>query len=198
MRITVLGAARTVTGSCYLVEMDDGTKFLVDCGLYQGGRQIEMRNWSSTAYRVSDLSAVFITHAHIDHSGLLPRLVRKGYRGPVYATDATCDLLKILWLDAAHIQEMEAEWQTRKNKRKGRKSVEALYESVDAESAANLLKPLELNREYDLLPGVKPMFVSAGHILGAASLHLTLTGTSGTHQVGFSGDIGRPGQTYRS
>jgi metallo-beta-lactamase family protein len=193
MRITCLGAARTVTGSCYMVD-NDKSLFLVDCGMYQGGRQIEMRNRSDRLYRVSDLKGVFITHAHIDHSGLLPRLVRQGFRGPVFATDATCDLLRVLWLDSANIQEMEAQWQSRKNKRKGRAQVNALYEAADAEKAITLLEPVDLDQDKQPLPGVTSRFVTAGHILGAASLHLTLDNGLNRHRVGFSGDLGRPGQ----
>lgn len=194
MQITVMGAARTVTGSSYLVEMDDGVKFLVDCGLFQGGQAMEMRNWQQKSYNVADLSAIFITHAHIDHSGLAPRLVRQGYGGPIYATEATCELLKILWLDSAHIQELEAQWQTRKNKRGGKRVVEPLYETEDAEQAGALLKPVEMNTNLNLMPNVVTSFVSAGHILGASSILLTLHGNDGVHRVAFSGDIGRPGQ----
>ena len=121
MRITCLGGVGTVTGSSYLVETQGGVRFLVDCGLFQGGRQMETRNWDMRTDLPEKVQAVFITHAHIDHSGLVPRLVRMGYKGPIYSSKATCDLLKILWLDSAHIQEMEAEWQSRKNKRQGRK-----------------------------------------------------------------------------
>lgn len=194
MKITCLGAARTVTGSSYLIEMDGGDCFLVDCGMYQGGKMVEQRNYYDSRYRIDRLKAIFVTHAHIDHSGLVPRLVRQGYKGPVYATDATCDLLEILWLDAAHIQEMEAEWQSRKNKRRGNKVVEALYETPDAEKASKLLRRLDLDADHSPLEGVTARFVTAGHILGAASLHLRLQGDEGEIKVGFSGDIGRPGQ----
>ena len=194
MKITCLGAARTVTGSCYLTELDDGTCFLVDCGMFQGGSQIELRNRETDAYRVSALQGIFLTHAHIDHSGLVPKLVRQGYDGPIYATEATCDLLRILWLDSAHIQEMESEWQSRKNRRKGSGAVEALYETADAEKAISMLAPVLLNESRTDIPGVTAQFVIAGHILGAGSLHLTLRGREGEHRVGFSGDIGRPGQ----
>ena len=194
MQITCLGATRTVTGSSYLVEMDDGSCFLVDCGMFQGGSQIEMRNADTTRYRIPDLKGILITHAHIDHSGLAPRMVKEGYRGPIYATEATSDLLKILWLDSAHIQEMEARWQSRKNKRKGRRTVEALYTTPDAETTISQLHPVPLDEKMTLLPGMEALFVTAGHILGAASLHLTLTGSNGVHRVGFSGDLGRPGQ----
>ena len=194
MRITCLGAARTVTGSSYLVDMDDGSCFLVDCGLFQGSRQIEERNRKDKVYRPKELKAIFITHAHIDHSGLVPRLVRQGYRGPVYASAATCELLKILWLDSAHIQEMEAQWQTRKNKRQNGEEVEPLYETADSEAAIELLHPLELDQPQELLPGASFHLVTAGHILGATSLFLTLAGAKGPHKVGFSGDLGRLGQ----
>lgn len=194
MKITCLGATRTVTGSCFRLEMDNGDCYLVDCGLYQGGRQIEMRNLSTDLYRVADLKGIFITHAHLDHSGLVPRLVRMGYRGPVFATEATCDLLRILWLDSAHIQEMEAQWQSRKNKRKGKAKVDPLYETVDAENATALLNPIDMDTPIKPFDGVEVNYITAGHILGAASLHFTLQGKKGTHTVGFSGDLGRPGQ----
>ena len=194
MRIICRGAARTVTGSCYQVEMDDNRNFLVDCGLFQGGRQIEQRNWHPLPFDPKLLAGIFITHAHIDHSGLVPRMVRLGYTGPVFATEATCDLLRILWLDAAHIQQMEAEWQSRKNRRGGNQAVEPLYETRDAENAAGLLVPIQMDGEQEFLPGVKARFVAAGHILGAASVYLTLEGRKGSYPVGFSGDLGRPGQ----
>ncbi|MCF8033660.1 MAG: MBL fold metallo-hydrolase [Desulfarculaceae bacterium] len=194
MQLTCLGAARTVTGSSYLIELDDDRYFLVDCGLYQGTRQLERRNWLTTPYRPADLKAIFITHAHIDHSGLVPRLVRLGFKGKVIATKPTCELLKILWLDSAHIQEMEAQWQSKKNRRQGKNSQEALYETPDAEASIELLHPVEHNCYEDLVPGVRACFVGAGHILGASSLHLTLSENGGEHRVGFSGDVGRPNQ----
>ncbi len=194
MQITCLGAARTVTGSSYLVESGGQPGFLVDCGLYQGPRQIERRNWLSPPYRPKQLGALFITHAHIDHSGLTPRLVRQGYRGPIYATPATCELLEILWLDSAHIQEMEARWQSKRNRRQGKRGVEPLYETADAEAAIKQLKPVELERDLEPLAGVRACFVPAGHILGAASLYITLSNQRGRHRLGFSGDLGRPGQ----
>ena len=194
MQITCLGAARTVTGSCYKVELDNATTFLVDCGMYQGGREFEERNWDNELYEPRNIQAIFITHAHIDHSGLVPRLVRIGYRGPVYATAPTCELLKILWQDSAHIQEMEAEWETRKNKRQLRKPVEPLYNAVDAEEAIRLLQPIELDCHSNLLPGLDVCYYNAGHILGAASLSITGTSEGQPTTVVFSGDLGRPGQ----
>jgi metallo-beta-lactamase family protein len=194
MRITCLGAARTVTGSAYLVEPDADTKFLVDCGMFQGGRRIEAHNWDNERYQPKDLQAIYITHAHIDHSGLVPRLVRMGYDGPVYASKATAELLRILWADSAYIQEMEAQWQSRKNKRKGSKDIEPLYEGKDAEAASALIQPVEMDVDLTLMSGVGANFVPAGHILGAASLVLTVEAGGKTYRVGFSGDVGRPNQ----
>jgi metallo-beta-lactamase family protein len=177
-----------------MVQMDPDVRFLVDCGMYQGGRQLEARNWQTHRYRPREIQAIFITHAHIDHSGLVPRLVREGYDGPIYASKATAELLRILWLDSAHIQEMEAEWQSRKNSRRGKKTVEPLYETKDAQDASALIRPIPMDCHEELLPGVDVCFVQAGHILGASSLHITLKGDGGMHRVGFSGDLGRPGQ----
>jgi metallo-beta-lactamase family protein len=194
MQITCLGAARTVTGSCYLVEMGPEQAFLVDCGLFQGGRQIERRNRLTPPFRPKQLKAILITHAHIDHSGLVPRMVRQGYRGPIFASRATCELLEILWLDSAHIQEMEAEWANKRNRRQGKRGEEPLYETEDARRATELLRPVDMEDEVEPLPGVSARFVTAGHILGAASLLLTLRKAKAGHRLGFSGDLGRPGQ----
>jgi metallo-beta-lactamase family protein len=194
MRITCLGAARTVTGSSYLVEPEPGSSFLVDCGLFQGGRRLEENNRDNQRHRPGEIQGIFITHAHIDHSGLVPRLVRLGYRGPVFASKATAELLRILWADSAHIQEMEAQWQSRKNKRKGRPAVEPLYEAQDAETASGLIQAVEMDAELRLVHGARTTFVTAGHILGAASLLLTLEAGGREHKVGFTGDLGRPGQ----
>ena len=113
MKITFMGAARTVSGSCYILECGD-KRFALDCGLHQGNKEIEKRNWNFDEYNAKNLDFILITHAHIDHSGLLPALVSKGYRNPVYCTAPTKDLLEIMLLDSAHIQEMEAEWSNRK------------------------------------------------------------------------------------
>ena len=194
MQITCLGAARTVTGSCYKVDLENGNSFLVDCGMYQGGKRFEERNWDLELYEPEKVKAVFITHAHIDHSGLVPRLVRMGYSGPVFATSATCELLKILWQDSAHIQEMEAKWQTRRNRRQLKRKVEALYTGDDADEAIKLLQPVEVSCHPEILPGVEVCYYTAGHILGAASLHITSTAGEKPTTVVFSGDLGRPGQ----
>ncbi|CAO0820348.1 hypothetical protein DFAR_1530010 [Desulfarculales bacterium] len=150
MKITCLGAVRTVTGASYLVEKYYDSRFLVDCGFFQSARQIERRNWLGTVYRSKDLQAIIITHAHIDHSWLVPRVVRLGYKQPIYATEVTCELLKILWLDLAHIQEMEVKWQSRKNKRQGKRGIDPLYQTSDAEAATALLRPVKLELDHQL------------------------------------------------
>ncbi len=132
MQITCLGAARCVTGSCFLIE--NGRKYLVDCGLFQGGHQVEALNRSHWGFNPAGIEALFLTHAHIDHSGRIPKLVKDGFRGKIYASAPTVELTKILLLDSAHIQEMEAEWQTRKNKRRGEPTTEPLYRLADAEA----------------------------------------------------------------
>ncbi|MDR0548535.1 MAG: MBL fold metallo-hydrolase [Deltaproteobacteria bacterium] len=194
MKIKCLGAIRTVTGSAFQLECPAGGYILVDCGLFQGGRQTELRNFNHALYKPSELKAIIVTHAHMDHSGLVPRLVKAGYRGPVYATEPTTDLLKVLWLDAAHIQEHEALWKTRKNSRQGEKRVEPLYNETDALLAGELLKPWPLEREMEVQPGVRLNFIPAGHILGAVSAHLTVVEDGLKERVLFSGDLGRSGQ----
>ncbi len=195
MKIKALGAVGTVTGSCFRIELENGPKVLLDCGLFQGGRQTELRNSNTAVYEPKNLSAMVITHAHMDHSGLVPRLVKEGYAQPIYATEATCELLRILWLDAANIQEQEAIWKSRKNKRQGKRDVEPLYTEEDARKAMTLLKALPLNQPSRIVPGLTARCFSAGHILGAASVHFTVEEDGAAPQtVAFSGDIGRTGQ----
>jgi metallo-beta-lactamase family protein len=195
MKIRCLGAVRTVTGSSFQIENPKkGGYTLLDCGLFQGGRQTELRNFNTPVYKPDELSSVIITHAHMDHSGLVPRLIKAGYRGPVYASQATSELLSILWADGANIQEQEAEWKTKKNKRQGEETVEPLYTAEDAKIAASLLKPLDFERDAEISPGLIVHFYQAGHILGAASVGITHRDESGETRALFSGDIGREGQ----
>jgi metallo-beta-lactamase family protein len=194
LKIRCLGAVRTVTGSCYQIENPGGGLTLMDCGLFQGGRQTELRNFNTALYKPDQARAMVITHAHMDHSGLAPRLVAAGFRGPIYASEATCELLEILWLDAASIQEQEAQWKTRKNSRQGQAEVEPLYDQRAAEEAAKLLRPVPFGRESDLGGGLRLLTMPAGHILGAASCLVTAEGGGRGASVLFSGDIGRQGQ----
>jgi metallo-beta-lactamase family protein len=194
MKIKCLGAVRTVTGSCYQLENPGGGFTLLDCGLFQGGRQTELRNFNTPAYRPESLTGIVLTHAHMDHSGLVPRLVQAGFRGPIYASQATTDLLEILWADGAHIQELESRWKTRKNKRQGGTYVAPLYTGDDAAMATELLRPVGYGKDVELPGGLGVRFFQAGHILGAASVQVTAPENGGETRVLFSGDLGRKGQ----
>ncbi|MDR1658671.1 MAG: MBL fold metallo-hydrolase [Deltaproteobacteria bacterium] len=198
MKIRCLGAVRTVTGSCYQLENPGGGLTLVDCGLFQGGRQTELRNFNTALYRPKEVQSIIITHAHIDHSGLVPRLVKAGFRGPIYATAATAELLSALWQDAASIQEQEALWKSRKNSRQGQPGVEVLYDREAALEATDLLKSVDFFSEIEIAGGPILRLIPAGHILGAAGAHLTVrrqeVGHKTAETVFFSGDIGRKGQ----
>jgi len=193
MKIKFLGAARTVTGSCYILETQ-GHRFAIDCGMHQGNAEIEKRNWDVDIYEPEKIEFFLISHAHIDHTGLLPRMVQKGFRGPIYATQPTVDLIRILLLDSAHIQEMEAQWKSRKRLRFGEKRVGALYTQRDAEAVFPLLKAVPYEKTFEPFPGLKVNFKDAGHILGAAFLELWLQENGAPAKIVFSGDIGRPAQ----
>ncbi len=191
MKIKFLGAAREVTGSCFVIETGQA-RFAVDCGMHQGGAEIEKRNWDIAAYDPATIDFFLITHAHIDHSGLLPRMVKNGFRGPVYATEPTGDLIKILLLDSAHIQETDAISKTRRMQRYGKSEhIESLYSTKDAEAVSPLIKTKRYNELFTACPGVKVNFQDAGHILGAAILELFVEENGSSMKLVFSGDIGR-------
>ncbi|MDH4559032.1 MBL fold metallo-hydrolase [Pseudomonas sp. BN417] len=185
MRLTFLGAAGTVTGSKYLVEDEHG-RVLIDCGLFQGYKQLRLRNWDQFPVPIEDLDAIVLTHAHLDHSGYLPVLVREGYRGPVYATPATCELARILLLDSGRLQEEEADYANRRGYSKHHPA-KPLYTEADAESALKLFHPIELHHPQDIIPGMRMLLRSAGHILGAATVELEVGGV----KLLCSGDLGR-------
>ena len=194
MRIGFFGAAGEVTGSCTLVETD-GIRFLVDCGMFQGGSEARMKNLRALnfGFDVRSIDFVLLTHAHIDHSGLLPRLAVLGYRGPVYATPATIDFLHVLLPDSAHIQEKEAEWQLRHRHRRGRfegAGQPPLYTVVQAQSALKLLKPAAYGQFFHPAEAIKVCFHDAGHILGSAWLEVTVSGEGKPRKLVFSGDLG--------
>ena len=148
MKVQFLGAAQTVTGSCYMVEAA-GKRFCIDCGMHQGNKAIEARNRETELYKAPAIDFILVTHAHIDHSGLLPKIVKEGFSGPIFCTKATSELLDLMLQDSAHIQEMEAEWETRKQSRFGkRKTVEPLYTREDALQAGmndHISKPISVN-----------------------------------------------------
>lgn len=185
MRLTFLGAAGTVTGSKYLVE-DEHRRVLIDCGLFQGYKQLRLRNWDQFPVPIEDLDAIVLTHAHLDHSGYLPVLVREGYRGPVYATPATCELARILLLDSGRLQEEEAEYANRRGYSKHHPA-KPLYTEADAERALKLLHPIALHHPQNIMPGMRLLLRSAGHILGAATVELEVGGV----KLVCSGDLGR-------
>ena len=187
MRITFLGAAGTVTGSKYL--LDTGRhKILVDCGLFQGFKQLRLRNWAKLPIDIGSLDAVVLTHAHLDHSGYLPLLVKSGFKGKVYCTAATRDLCGILLPDSAHLEEQAAESANRHDYSKHHPAL-PLFTAQDAQKALTRLRPLDFNASHDFGEGLSLSLRYAGHILGAAMAQFTFNGEI----VLFSGDLGRPG-----
>ncbi len=192
MKIHFNGAAQTVTGSQYLLEIN-GYKLLLECGLYQGRRAESTEKNRNFHFDVSTLDAMILSHAHIDHCGNLPNLIRNGYTGPIYATSATKDLADLLVRDSAHIQEADAEYINKKNARKGLPPVEPLYTISDANRVNQYILPVEYGVEFDVIPGVKARLVDAGHILGSAAVVLDINEKGKKSKFWFSGDIGRPG-----
>ncbi|MDC0336452.1 MBL fold metallo-hydrolase [Pseudodesulfovibrio sp.] len=193
MKITFMGAARTVSGSCYIIECA-GKRFALDCGLHQGNNEIEKRNWNLDQYNAKNIDFILITHAHIDHSGLLPALVSKGFQNPIYCTAPTRDLLEIMLLDSAHIQEMEAEWSNRKRMRTGVQPVRALYSITNAENTVPLLATVEYDKVFEPAPDIKVTYKNAGHILGSAFIEIEYVQDGKKTKAVFSGDLGRPEQ----
>ncbi|MDZ4255442.1 MAG: MBL fold metallo-hydrolase, partial [Sulfuritalea sp.] len=197
MRIGFFGAAGEVTGSCTLVETA-GCRFLVDCGMFQGGREARSKNLNALkfGFDVRSIDFVLLTHAHIDHSGLLPLLSVLGYRGPVHATPATIDLLHVLLRDSAHIQEKESEWQLRHQRRRGQSSSlqPPLYTVAQAEVSLKLLRPAPYRELINPAETVAVNFHDAGHILGSSWLEVTVSGEGKPRRMVFSGDLGMSGR----
>ena len=186
MKIRFLGAAQTVTGSKTLVSVH-GRQLLVDCGLFQGFKSLRLKNWEPLPFAVADLGAVLLTHAHLDHSGSLPLLIKSGYRGPIYCTPATLDLCRILLPDAGYLQEEEARFANKHGFSKHHPAL-ALFTQADAESAVKRLVPIEFHSKTRLFDGAASAeFIPAGHLLGAASIRLQ----SDDGSILFSGDVGR-------
>jgi metallo-beta-lactamase family protein len=189
MRVEFLGGVRTVTGSATLLEKGS-SKWLVDCGMFQGGEELEKRNWKIQPYQAKDLSFILLTHAHIDHSGLIPKLVKEGFRGKVICTKATLDLCEVMLQDSGHIQEMEAEWQNRKGKRAGKGEAVPLYTADDAEKSLRYFQPVSYDETIHLADGVKVRFQDAGHILGSAIIEIWVQEGGEEKKIIFSGDLG--------
>ena len=194
MKIKFLGAARTVTGSCYIIQTDQ-TRFAIDCGMHQGPERIEARNRDVSPYDPAAIDFIIITHAHIDHSGLLPLIVKSGFRGPIYATEPTRELVKILLLDSAHVQQIDTTAKNRRLQRAGRPADQTpLYTSADAEAVFPLIKTRSYQEPFSPAPGVSARLIDAGHILGSAMVELFIEEKGITRKLVFSGDIGRPDQ----
>ena len=183
------GATRQVTGSCYLLETAR-SRVLLECGLFQGPPDVDRLNERPFPFDPRALDAVVLSHAHLDHSGLLPRLVREGFRGRVHATPQALDLLAILLKDAAFLQERDAEWENRRRQRGGKAPVEPLYTVADAEAVLELGAPLPYGKRVTVAPGVDACLRDAGHILGSAIVELWVDDDSGQRKLVFSGDLG--------
>jgi metallo-beta-lactamase family protein len=187
MRLTFLGATQTVTGSKSLLQIG-ASRVLIDCGLFQGGRELKARNWAALAVPPSTIDAVILTHAHLDHSGYLPRLVRDGFAGPVFCTPGTADLCEILLLDSAYLLERDAEFANRQGYSRHKPAL-PLYTVEDARAALRRLNPVAFGERFTPAAGAMAEFRMAGHILGAATVRIE----DGTTRVLFSGDLGRRG-----
>jgi len=189
MKLSFYGAAREVTGSCHGIEVN-GRRILVDCGLQQGA---DNGFGQSFPFHAGEIDRVVVTHAHIDHSGRLPLLVKQGFKGSIYATEPTCRLLEIMLRDSAHIQELEVVWRSRKQRRAGDETAQPLYSMADAERVFPMLVPCKYGKTIDLGDGASIRFIDAGHLLGSASVEMWLTEDGSSKKVVFSGDIGTPG-----
>ena len=190
MKLTFFGAAHAVTGSCHCLEVN-GRKILIDCGLQQGRDE---RDDNALDFSPSYIDYVLVTHAHIDHSGRIPLLVKEGFSGPIYTTRLTAQLLSIMLRDSAHIQESDAQWQNQKGKRAGREEVEPLYTLTDAEEALQLLNTQEYGQIFELCEGVEVRFCDAGHLLGSSCVEIWATENGVTKKLVFSGDLGNVDQ----
>ena len=190
MKLTFFGAAHAVTGSCHCLEVN-GKKILIDCGLQQGRDE---HDDNALDFAPSYIDYVLVTHAHIDHSGRIPLLVKEGFCGQIFTTRLTGQLMSIMLRDSAHIQESDAQWQNQKGKRAGREAVEPLYTVADAEAALQFIHTYEYGEIFDLCEGVKVRFNDAGHLLGSAALEIWATEGDVTRKIVFSGDLGNVDQ----
>lgn len=193
MKVTFLGAARMVTGSSFLIETDKA-KVLVDCGMFQGSRMIQELNRRPFLFTPASLSAVVLTHAHVDHCGLLPKLVKEGYGGPIHSTKVTQELCGIMLPDSAHIQELDTETANRKGARAGRAPLTPVYSADDAYRAIQQFVSHPYQSMVEIAPGITVRFQVAGHIMGAAMVEMYIEEAGKTVKLLFTGDIGQPGQ----
>ena len=196
MQISFCGAAESVTGSCHLIEIEGktpeeaGIKILLDCGQFQGSAKQEAQNFEEFPFDPEKIDFLILSHAHIDHCGRIPLLVKRGFHGRIYASTATCDLLPIMLRDSAHIHEMETEWKNRKNRRKAEAEVMPLFTADDVEDSLAYITPVLYDQSVEPVPGVRFSFVDAGHILGSAIVELWLTEAGKESKLVFTGDLG--------
>ena len=193
MKIAFHGAARNVTGSKHLITLLNGTQILLDCGLFQGmGRETSSLN-EQFGFNPVEIDILVLSHAHIDHSGLIPRLAAQGFKGKIFSTSATKDLAKILLLDSAKIQAGDLKYKNKKLAKRGQPLETALYEEADALAALKLFEVVDYSKEVIIADGVTLKFIDAGHIIGSATVHLSITENGKTTRVSFSGDVGQYG-----
>ena len=189
MKITFLGATRTVTGSNFLVEAA-GKKFLVDCGMWQGKSELEAQNEEDFEFNPQEIDFMLLTHAHIDHSGRIPKLYNEGFKNKIYAHKATCDLCALMLPDSGHIQEMENEWKNKKRKRKGEKEKEPLYTAEDAARSLEIFEPVQYDEIIEITPQIHVRFNDAGHMLGSSIIELWVEEDGKETKTVFTGDLG--------
>ena len=187
--LTFIGATRQVTGSCYLLKTQQST-ILLECGMYQGGRGSDQLNEKAFSFAVNSLDAVVISHTHLDHCGLLPRLVKEGYSGPIYMTSATNDLIKVMLTDAAFLEMKDIQWKNRKRQRAGSPLLEPLYTQEDVDNVLSLRETLDYESPNRIMPDVMLTYYDAGHILGSSIVELKIQDKKKTKTLVFSGDLG--------
>ncbi|MEL7491922.1 MAG: MBL fold metallo-hydrolase [Pseudomonadota bacterium] len=190
--IKFCGAAGTVTGSCYWIK-GDGFSFLVDCGTFQGSKSLKELNYDAFPFSPAEIDFVLLTHAHIDHSGLIPKLIREGFEGPIYATEGTRDLVSFMWPDSGYIQETEVKFLNQKREQRGRKTVEPIYTRLEGEDAAKRVTVIEYDQWIEVSENIRARFWNAGHILGAASIEIEIPingPETKSARILFSGDLG--------
>lgn len=189
MKVSFFGATKTVTGSNFLVE-GAGKKFLVDCGLYQGSTKEEIKNNEPFPYDLNDIDFMLLTHAHIDHSGRIPKLYKEGFRKTIFATNATCDLCAIMLPDSGHIQETESEWKNRKRLRRGEQPLEPIYDAETAAKSLELFKGVQYDQIIEIDDDIHVRFNDAGHMLGSATIEVWIRENGENKKIVFSGDLG--------
>ena len=189
--LTFFGATGQVTGSCYLLE-NNNFRLLLDCGLFQGSKDTEAQNTADFPFDPSSIDAVVLSHAHLDHCGRLPKLVKDGFKGKVFLTEASFSLLELMLRDAVHIQLRDTEWENKRRQRAGKKLLDPLYDLNDVDALLKLRHPISYSKEQEILPGITVSFHEAGHILGSSILRLLINDQDNIKTLVFSGDLGNP------